>query len=84
MFRISIALIMLAVIASTTGAGEHSTSLQRSGLVVYVNLLDAKGQMLVVEPSETASLFLWRECGDFHRSAHAWYDWEHSRVVCGG
>lgn len=56
----------------------------RSGLVVLVELVDARGKPLVVHPEETASLFLWRHFGQWHPGAACYYDWPKSRVICGG
>jgi hypothetical protein len=77
-------LLLLVCIATPAAQDKPDARLQRSGIVVHIKLEDAKGQPLVVGPDETASLFLWRECGEYHRSAYAWYDWANSRVVCGG
>lgn len=79
---------ILAMLAASQGPGEAQAAktglTARSGLVVVVELIDAKGKALVVRPDETASLFLWRHFGDWHPSADCHYDWANSRVVCGG
>ncbi len=85
MHRLFLLPLLLLLVATVPNAQDQADAgLKRSGLVVTVKLEDAKGRPLVVRRGEVASLFLWRVCGDYHRSAYAWYDWQNSRVVCGG
>lgn len=89
MKKLVLALLVLSFLPSLgTGQGEFKPifgpELERSGSLVVISLSDAKGKPLVVGLDETESVFCWRHVGEYHRTAYARFEHEHSRIVCGG
>ncbi|MBX3474887.1 MAG: hypothetical protein KF754_10935 [Planctomycetes bacterium] len=85
LIRLSGVLVLsLCVVAVGRGQAAKPDALARSGLVVAIDVKDAKGQPLVLDSGQTAEVRLWRKLGKWMYAHPAGFDSQRSQLVCGG